>query len=87
MTAWLTALLAAVAGAVVARRAGTRKAVAGLLGAAGSMLALAALVSLQLCSCSQPLRTDTLPDVRFALALAAGLGVAGIARLLLKSGA
>lgn len=85
--AYFTALVFAAMAVWQTRMVSRRRAALGLLATAVIMLALAVFVSLQACHCSVPLRPETMPDVRFALAMAAGFGLAGVARWLLKSGA
>ncbi|WP_028104528.1 hypothetical protein [Pseudoduganella violaceinigra] len=85
--AFMTALCVGVLSVWLTWRTPGSRAAAGLFATGAMLLALALTVSLLSCGCSVPLRADTLPDVRFALMLAAGFGLAGVARLLVKSGA
>ena len=78
MIAYFTAFCLAALGIWQARAVSRKRAVLGLFGTAAIMLLLAAIVWLL---------TRTMSDVRYALLLAAGYGLAGAARLLLKSGA
>ncbi len=76
--AYFTAFCMAALAVWQTRSVSRNRAVMGLFATSGIMLALAAIVW-QL--------TQTMSDVRYALVLAAGFGLAGAARLILKSGA
>ncbi|HEY0586098.1 MAG TPA: hypothetical protein VGD52_08215 [Pseudoduganella sp.] len=78
MIAYLTAFCMAALAIWQTRTVRRKRAVLGLFATAGIMLLLAAIVWLL---------TRAMSDVRVALLLAAGFGLAGAARLFLRSGA
>ena len=78
--AWLTTLVLLALALFASRRAPRKRAAIGLLAGAITLLALAVVVSLQACQCSEVLRAETLPDVRFALQIAGAFALAGLVR-------
>jgi hypothetical protein len=76
--AYFTAFCMAALAVWQTRTVSRNRAALGLFATSGIMLVLAAVVWLL---------TRTMSDVRYALMLAAGFGLAGAARLFLKSGA
>ncbi|MGW8394522.1 hypothetical protein [Pseudoduganella sp. HUAS MS19] len=76
--AYLTAFCLAALAVWQTRTVSRHRAALGLFATAGIMLVLAVIVWLL---------THTMSELRYALLLAAGFGLAGAARLVLKSGA